>query len=165
MLIRQNTHLLKCVLLLQLQFSCWQSLLTNVVNNIVCIKNPIRTAEELATKKWPRVQKINKGKDTLQSMSLCNVLSQSVLSGAKLLKHLAHTKKLADHLAAMATHFRGQWASPRQPITPLNPPPPFCSYVFHLSILPSPLRHRRGQGSGHAKGSGHCPDTLIGQLI
>lgn len=98
-------------------------------------------------------------------MSLCNVLSQSVLSEAKLLKHLAHTKKLTDHLAAMVTHFRGQWASPRQPITPLNPPPPLSSYVFHLPILPSPLRHSRGQGSGHAKGSGHCPDTLIGQLI
>lgn len=104
-------------------------------------------------------------KETLQSMSLCNVLSQSVLSGAKLLKHLAHTKKLTDHLAAMATHFRGQWASPRQPITPLNPPPPYSSYVFHLPIHPSPLRHSGGQGSGHAKGSGHCPDTLIGQLI
>lgn len=77
--------------------------------------------------------------ETPQSMSLCNVLSQSVLSGAKLLKHLAHTKKLTDHLAAMATHFRGQWASPRQPITPLNPPPPFSSYVFHLPIHPSPL--------------------------
>lgn len=98
-------------------------------------------------------------------MSLCNVLSQSVLSGAKLLKHLAHTKKLTDHLAAMATHFRGQWASPRQPITPLNPPPSLSSYVFHLPILPSPLRHSKGQGSGHAKGSGHCPDSLIGQLI
>lgn len=110
-------------------------------------------------------QKNKQMKETPLSMSLCNVLSQSVLSGAKLLKHLAYTKKLTDHLAAMATHFRGQWASPRQPITPLNPPPPYSSYVFHLPIYPSPLRHSGGQGSGHAKGSGHCPDTLIGQLI
>lgn len=31
-------------------------------------------------------------------MSLCDVLSQSVLSGAKLLKHLAHTKSLQTTL-------------------------------------------------------------------
>lgn len=76
--------------------------------------------------------------ETLQSMRLHNILSQSVPSGVKLLKHLANTKKLTDHLAAIATHFRGQWASPRQPITPLNPPPPYSSYVFHLPIHPSP---------------------------
>lgn len=135
----------------------------------MCIpKDPVTTSkkERNAFLETTSDKKKNKQmKETPQSMSLCNVLSQSVLSGAKLLKHLAHTKKLTDHLAAMATHFRGQWASPRQPITPLNPPPPHSSYVFHLPIYPSPLRHSGGQGSGHAKGSGHCPDTLIGQLI
>lgn len=146
------------------EFDCCQSLFANLASKFACIKKHFRTSKELPAKKWPRIQKINKRKETLQSMSLCNVVSQSVLSGAKLLKHLAHTKKLTDHLAAMETHFRGQWASPRQPITPLNPPP-LSSYVFHLPIHPSPLRHSRGQGSGHAKGSGHCPDTLIGQLI
>lgn len=94
----KNTNLFKLVLLLQLHFGSWQSLFTNVVNNFVCIKNPIRAVEESPAKKWPRIQKINKGKETLQSMSLCNVLSQSVLSGAKLLKHLAHTKSLQTTL-------------------------------------------------------------------
>lgn len=52
----KNTNLLKLVLLLLLHFGCWQLLLTNVVNNFVCIKNPVRAAEELAAKKWPRIQ-------------------------------------------------------------------------------------------------------------
>lgn len=118
---------------------CFKLLFTNLVCKCVCIpEDPVTTSKEMPVKKWPK-QKNKPVGETLQSMSLCNVLSQSVLSGAKLLKHLAHTKKLTDHLAAMATHFRGQWASPRQPITPLNPPPPYSSYVFHLPIHPSPL--------------------------
>lgn len=49
----KNTDLFKLVLLLQLHFGGWQSLFTNVVNNFVCIKNPIRAAVELPAKKWP----------------------------------------------------------------------------------------------------------------
>lgn len=121
-------------------FHCFQLLFTNSVCKFVCIpEDPVVDSKEMPAKKMASNNKNKQVKETLQSMSLCNVLSQSVLSGAKLLKHLAHTKKLIDHLAAMATHFRGQWASPRQPITPLNPPPPYSSYVFHLPIHPSPL--------------------------